>query len=288
MSNAESKRYYAQRHGRGPKAGPLPIESIRRLVFSVWDKLQEDGYFQQAMGYWCVDSRERDGWEPGSLGEDVGAHFLRALMLEDVWPYRGNEIRYDADTLYSMVEVLHDLVSAPIEGHYHSFNNCGWHYNQFDQAAGHERYRRDINDVLALAAPPHAMDENGLVITLGPEEFRAMLDADVPPGTDETLVTSRMQAAVARFRRYGATLDDKRHAVRDLADVLEAIRADVKTEMLSADEKALFHMANGFAVRHNNREQKGDYDRVTWLTWAFYVYLATIHAVLRVAQHQRA
>jgi hypothetical protein len=52
--------------------------------------------------------------------------------------------------------------------------------------------------------------------------------------------------------------------------------------MLTADEKALFHVANGFSIRHNNRDQRGDYDRVTWLRWAFYVYLATIHAVLRV------
>src|SRR4029077_20624394 len=80
----------------------------------------------------------------------------------------------------------------------------------------------------------------------------------------------------------GASLDDRRHAVRDLADVLEALRADVHDVMLSKDERELFHLANGFAIRHQNRKQRGDYDRPTWLRWAFYVYLATIHAVLRV------
>ncbi len=33
---------------------------------------------------------------------------------------------------------------------------------------------------------------------------------------------------------------------------------------------------------------RGDYDRLTWLRWAsFYVYLATIHAVLRVCERER-
>jgi hypothetical protein len=76
--------------------------------------------------------------------------------------------------------------------------------------------------------------------------------------------------------------------VRDLADVLEALRDDIKNSMLSKDEKELFHIANGFAIRHQNRQQRGDYDRLTWLRWAFYVYLATIHAVLRVREREEA
>jgi hypothetical protein len=47
-------------------------------------------------------------------------------------------------------------------------------------------------------------------------------------------------------------------------------------------EGDLFNIANNFAIRHNNREQRGEYDREVWLRWMFYVYLATIHAVSRV------
>jgi hypothetical protein len=76
--------------------------------------------------------------------------------------------------------------------------------------------------------------------------------------------------------------------VRDLADVLETLRDDIKNSMLSKDEKELFHIANGFAIRHQNRQQHGDYDSLTWLRWAFYVYLSTIHAVLRVREREEA
>jgi hypothetical protein len=82
------------------------------------------------------------------------------------------------------------------------------------------------------------------------------------------------------------TADELDSYMDGLADALEAIRADVKEEMLSKDEGALFQIANGFAIRHNTREQQRHYDDAIWLSWAFYVYLATIHAVLRLRERQ--
>lgn len=79
---------------------------------------------------------------------------------------------------------------------------------------------------------------------------------------------------------------DRRHAVRELADVLEPLRDSIKSEMLPKDEREIFRLANGFAIRHNNREQIQLYDDSIWLSWAFYVYLATIHSVLRVAARE--
>jgi hypothetical protein len=90
-----------------------------------------------------------------------------------------------------------------------------------------------------------------------------------------------VQAAVLQYRRHGATLDDRRHAVRDLADVLEYLRPNVKAFLTSSDEADLFNLANNFGIRHCNDRQKTDYDSALWLSWMFYYYLATIHVVLR-------
>jgi hypothetical protein len=170
----------------------------------------------------------------------------------------------------------------PVDGSYHGYSDCGWHYNTFDRNSGQREYREQINAVLRLCDPPYELDDLGQVVESAPEEFHQLLSAAGPEGTPHDLVTSRIDAAVKRFRARGATVDDRRHAVRDLADVLEALRPDIKENMLSADESALFNIANNFSIRHNNRRQRGDYDRVVWLRWTFYVYLATIHAVLRV------
>jgi hypothetical protein len=56
----------------------------------------------------------------------------------------------------------------------------------------------------------------------------------------------------------------------------------VKEHMLNEDERALFKLANEFAIRHNKRETRRDFDEPAWLAWAFYVYLATIRLVLNL------
>jgi hypothetical protein len=295
VAMAEPQRqYFSERHGRGPKAEPIPFETLRRLAISVFDSLREQGYTQEAFGIECVD-----GDSDGTLGSDPDAYFLRVIMRERIWPYWFVEPgfslhdappevfdapfeRWDSDTLFDVIEVMHDLVSKPLDGHYHGFNDCGWHYKTFDRTEGQQVFRQEMNQVLRLAEPPLELNDMGHLVERAPAEFRQLLDAPVPPGTEHDLITSRVDAATARFRARGASFDDRRHAVRDLADVLEALRKDMKDVMLSKDESELFNIANNFAIRHNNRQQRGDYDRLTWLRWAFYVYLATIHAVLRV------
>lgn len=80
------------------------------------------------------------------------------------------------------------------------------------------------------------------------------------PGT-EVEIASKLDSATKRFRTRDASLDDRRAAVRDLADVLESLRDDLKDSMLSKDERELFHIANGFAIRHQNRHQHSDTTR---------------------------
>jgi hypothetical protein len=283
----QPRKYFSERHGRGPKAQPLPFDTVRRLVINVFDDLRQRGYMQEAFGIECVD-----GDSDGTLGYNPDAYFMRTIMREGIWPYWYYSSdpqpyeRWDADTLFDVVEVMHDLVSRPKDGSFHDYNECGMHYSTFDRSSGQADYRKALNQVLRLNDPPYELDGLGQIVESAPEEFHQLLSAPVPPGTEHGLITAKIDAAVTRFRSRGASIEDRRHAVRDLADVLEALRGDIKESMLTADEKALFQIANGFSIRHNNRDQKGDYDRVTWLRWSFYIYLATIHAVLRVRKLQ--
>lgn len=77
---------------------------------------------------------------------------------------------------------------------------------------------------------------------------------------------------------------DRRDAVRDLADVLESLRSEAKTVLTKRDEADLFNLANNFGIRHFNAQQKMEYDQDIWLSWMFYYYLATIHAVTRLIE----
>jgi hypothetical protein len=286
--------YYSERHGRAPRGEPLAFEDLRRLAVSVFDSFRERAYFQEAFGYECVD-----GDQYGAVGRDPEAFFLRKIGREHIWPYWYSDPgvpallrstwaeEWDADTLFDVVEIFHDHVSEPTKGRHHSYGNCGYHATHFDQAAGRREYRAEINAVLDRHDPPYELGSNGRIIECVPDEFRPLLKAKVPAHDDEDLITPKIESAVRAFRARGAGIDDKRHAVRDLADVLETIRPEAKQAMQSKDEGALFDLANNFAIRHHTRTQKKEYDRQPWLSWAFYVYLATIHAVLRVRDREQ-
>ena len=110
-------------------------------------------------------------------------------------------------------------------------------------------------------------------------------EADIP--TNDTNVQTRIDAAIIKFRRHGSSLDDRRQAVRDLADVLEYLRPNLKTLLSKKDEADLFNIANNFGIRHHNEKQKTNYDTAIWLSWMFYFYLSTIHVVLRKIEREQ-
>jgi hypothetical protein len=193
---------------------------------------------------------------------------------------------WSEDEWFDLIELLHDLVSQPTDGRYHDFSECGWHFSEFDQAAGRSLFREEISYVLGLGDPTYELNADGEIMLRAPEAFQPLLDAVVPEGTDEDSITAKIASAQRDFRARRATRADKQHAVRDLADVLERLRPDKQAMMLSADEGALFSIANNFGIRHNNRAQHVDYDDEVWLRWMFYVYLATVHAVLRIRARQ--
>lgn len=277
------RRYFAERQGRGPKAEPLTASALAKLVTSVWDALFEDHYFDEAFGYDCVDQYDR---EMGRVGRDREAYFLRKLHRENVWPYEQWSMFWDQDTTLDMVEAMHDLVSRPVDGRFHDYNNCGWHYETFDRSAGRRRYREEMNAVLLMCDPACAISQRGEVTAIGPQDFRALVAADLPTEVDDDHVAKPVANAVRLFQDRHSSAADLRHAVLDLVGVLEFLRPQVKTEMIKADESALFHIANGFGLRHHDRSQKIDYEDRTWLRWMFYVYLATIHAVTRIIRRQ--
>jgi hypothetical protein len=134
--------------------------------------------------------------------------------------------------------------------------------------------------VLARRDPPLELLDTGHIVQRVQEPFRRLVEQPLPEDAPKKGVTHRVEDAVEHFRRRSVTAGDRRAAVRELADVLEFLRNDVKEHMLSEDERALFRVANEFAIRHNKRETRRDFDEPAWLAWAFYVYLASIRLTL--------
>lgn len=270
--------YYSQRKGTNPNLKGLPLSDIIDLFNRVYSQMETDGYFTEAFGFECVDL----GYVVGKV-RDIELDILLRVRKRDLWPPQKVGGRYTEDDLFDIIEYLFQHVSKPIKGTYHAYGDCGMHWETFDCAKGREEFRTKINGVLRLYQEPFELAASGEVLHKPEAGFEPILEATVP--SKDTGIVGRIEAAVLRYRRHGSTIDDRRQAVRDLADVLEYLRPQVKVFLTTADDKDLFNIANNFGIRHHNDKQKTAYDATLWLSWMFYFYLATIHVVLRKIEH---
>ncbi|XOV88076.1 MAG: hypothetical protein ACFHX7_24475 [Pseudomonadota bacterium] len=272
--------YYSVRTGKNPQGGGFGLASALRLFLSVYEQLDRDGYFQEYLGFGCVDA----GFIPGKLGEDIEAAILLDLRKEGLWPIREKLEHYSEDDFFDMEEYLYDHATEGDKGYFHGFVDCGWHYETFKtDDSGKREYRSRINRVLRAYGKGYELDERGEIFSLPEPGYENILSANLPSNDPEN-IEAKVQAAVYKFTRARSTLDERRDAIRDLADVLEFLRPQLKTVLDSEDESDLFNIANNFGIRHHNQNQKTNYDRNIWYSWLFYYYLSTIHASLRLIE----
>jgi len=271
------KPYYSVRTGKNPLTGSIDLPTLLRLFRPFYEHFDAEGYFQEDLGYDCVDA----GFVPGSLGHDLEGIILLDLRKTNLTPVRERLSNYTEDDLFDIIEFLYDHCSKPTKRYYHEFSGCGWHCTEFDRQQGSAEYRERINRVLKVYKEGFELSLDGEILLFPETGLEALLDAPVPY-VDPENIEARIEAARRKFRRYRSSLDERRDAVRDLADVLEYLRPKIKDVLTSKDEGDLFNLANNFGIRHHNESQKGQYDKAIWYSWLFYYYLATIHAVLRL------
>ena len=272
------RQYYSQRKGTNPNQKGLPLAEVRDLIVLVFEELRRDGYFDESFGYSCIDAGQVDG-----KVRNPELEMLLSIRKKGLWPIHEKAPFYSEDDFFDVLEFLYQHVSKPIEGTMHSYGGCGMHWETLNQKIGHTEYRTKINAVLAHYDKRFELSSEGEILHKPEAGFEPIFDADLP--TPDKNILGRVNAATLQYRRHGSTIDDRRQAVRDLADVLEYLRPKVKTLLTTADEKDLFNIANNFGVRHHNEKQKTAYDTNIWLSWMFYFYLATIHVVLRKIGH---
>lgn len=272
-----SRKYYSVRSGKNPLSSKIPLPDFLQLFYDLYKEFEINGYFQEAFGYHCVD----EGFVPGKLGIQIEAKFFRKLKKRNIWPIDKKYQNYSEEDTFDVIELFYDLISKPIEGNDHSFNNCGLHYFKFDAESGKREYRSEINDLLIDFGNGFELSIEGEILTLPERGLENLLDANLPEYDPEN-VENKINLAINKFRRYKSSLEERKNAIRELADVLEYLRPKCKAMISKKDESDLFELANNFGIRHHNNVQKTDYDKSIWYSWIFYYYLATIHASLRL------
>jgi hypothetical protein len=269
----ESKN--AERRG-AVKPEPLNFETLKKFFLFKFEELEKDLYFREATGFKCVEQKAiRGAW-----GSDPESFFFMKLRIHDLWPIQQHIEYYDESKLFSVIEFLYDYASEPKRKWYHKWNGCGWHGEDYDEASGKARYREEMNSILKNYESGYELSATGEILKITPTGLESISEEVVITG-DSKNIDDRIHGAITKYRRYNATLDDKKDAVRTLADILEYLKKEGVT-LPAKDDSDLFNIINNFDMRHHNREQQGGYDKDAWYDWMFYTFLSSINVLLKL------
>ncbi|MFF1820421.1 hypothetical protein ACFVWG_24155 [Kribbella sp. NPDC058245] len=267
--------YWSERQ-TGASVNSLSSTATAREFKRIVRNLLERGYFEKAFEKDCVD--DPSDTEPAGVIEEMTGR-------ADLWVMDPTELAEDRNAFCDLIEVLHDLVARPQFRTFHSYSGCGWHHKDFSRDSGQTLYRWRVNNLLDRSQMGLRLAESGedigRLVEITDEArgdlISSMTEKPVGPVSDQ------VRHAIALFRSRGATEEAKRSAAITLALVLEERRKLLKENLLSKDEGALFHIANGFAIRHQNAAQQPDYDPV-FRDWTFWLFLATIELTDRLIE----
>jgi hypothetical protein len=277
-----SRKYYSVRTGQNPLTDKISLLDLLRLLKHLFRYFEYEGYFQEYLGYECVDA----GYIPGKLGHDMQGALLLQLRKSDLWPIDRKIDFYSEDDIFDIIEFLYEHCSQPVKRSWHSWSDCGWHCETFDKLVGQIEFREKVNKILEIYQDGFELSNVGEILRLLDTGLEPLFEAEVP-SNDPDNITTRVEAAKLKFRRSRSSIEDRGDAIRDLAAVLEFLRPELKKVLTTQDESDLFNIANNFSIRHHNDKQKAQYDKPIWYSWLFYYYLATIHAALRLIARKK-
>jgi len=249
------KEFYAERE---QILTPIEFSSIKKAFLHIYNQFLQDGYFTKERFIWAY--------------QDPEFFLFQKLGIWDIWPFEQKIETYDEAALFTVIEFLYETVfNEKITGISKDFEN------------GRIRYRNQINDILRFYNGGYKLSEDGKIQKFSPIGFETLIEEYIETNDSEN-IDSRIKYAISKFSRYNSSIEDKKDAVRTLADILEYLREDLKGRIFlpKSDENDLFNIINNFDIRHLNRKQQSDYDKDLWYDWMFYTFLISIRVLLKL------
>ncbi|WP_346268732.1 hypothetical protein [Streptomyces sp. So13.3] len=270
---AAPRPYWPQRRGQNASHDGSTPRDTRREFARIIGGFQDNGYLVEVFGEECVDARD-------DLPDASGV-IERRLGIAQLWPIKPES--WDEDTFYGLIEVFHDLVSRPRMRNFHSYGSCGWHHSEFHSGPAKTLYRVKVNEMLRNSGIDYELaaegEDLGRLVAVTDDARSQLVHQALHVSQPD--IQERTEHAIALFRSRSTSRESKRSAIVALAGILEERRKLIKDEMTSADEGALFLIANKFNLRHRDAGQHVDYDD-NFLDWVFWWYLATVELTNRM------
>lgn len=282
-----ARKYFSQRSGNIPDNISLADFASRFNI--IFNNFVKERYFKE-MGIINQDSDSVRMSDLGKLKEKLFLAF--GPNSKKMVPIPENIMKLDRDSLFDLIELLADHVSehktstlsddvfsllAPDRFTRRPRKIHTTHFDSYDNENGRKKWRDVLNEYLIQLDPPSRLtNEQNIEILPTSEGLRHLVDNCASPSEESG---KKIKHAQGLFLKHGATEDDKRSALKDLADVLEFMRREIK--IIPTEENELFNIANNYGIRHYKPDQKTGYDE-NYLQWIFYSYLAAIDLVTKL------
>lgn len=254
--------YYGIRNGEiDLKDLKISINRFRSFFYDTYSYFENKGYFKLA--FYGLHSH------PPLLSPSPDAYIFNHLGEKKVWPIEEYYHRFDKVTMFILIEIFHKYIRI-IEA-----------FDFYEIETAQLEFRNQINKYLVHLEEGYLLTEEGYIINRPEDGLVNLINTNLPEMTADT-TTQKVETAIKMFFKYDSNMEEKRKAINILADVLEPNRKALQTLTTDKHDSMIFHMVNKYGIRHNNIEQKEEYDKPIWYEWMFHYYLSTVHATLRL------
>ena len=210
------------------------------------------------------------------------------------WPQSENEPPPTL-TVLDFLEFCFERVAEPIHTSYHSFFRH--HHLAFDREKGQERFRRDVNLILARNGLAYELESNGQVNRISPPVLREMVRTVF--STRDQELDDLLNTAIAKY--LSPDIRQRKESLEKLWDAWERLKTlenptnknasiealfnkAVPTEELrdvaNADGLSLTNVGNQFMIRHSE-VGKVQIERSEDIDYLFHRLFALVLLLLR-------
>lgn len=86
---------------------------------------------------------------------------------------------YSEDDFFDMIEFIHDHCSKGLNGSYHDWNGCGYHYEEFNDLEGQKYFRELLNPILKEYKNGYEISSDGEILFLSDHGLTNLFKADM-------------------------------------------------------------------------------------------------------------
>ncbi len=268
------KKYYNERNGLIEQTLCIDLEELKDFFRQTFKYFDDKGYFDLAIkGIWNQPPyHEAYMVEPPTFSPSAEVFFANKLQSTEVWPIYSNIDDYDEVTLFTVIEILYDHIA-----------DYNYEREEVIKETPRKEYAEYINNLLKAYEDGYYLEpQQGFIMRMPNQALKEQLNEKVEGLPDK--VIEGLSSASKMYYRFDSGIEEKKKAINILADILEAVRDNVK-QVFDKDhlgkkthDRLIFDIVNNFNIRHNNDNQHTDYSKDIWYDWMMQYYTSVIIA----------